>query len=547
LLEESAKEYREEVFSQIREGDGWRTLTYRQLHDSAAALAAGLSRQGIRAGDRVALLSENRPEWGIAFFAILRLDAIVLPIDKLLKKNEIDAILKIAEPKLLIVSESFLPLAASLEATVPLLCLDSVGSVPTLLKVIDQGLSIQTLTPSQAIGETVAVIIFTSGTTGESKGVMLSHGNFLANEKSFAEMFPEVFFRARFLSILPLNHAYELTGGFLAPLRGGGSVTYQDSLKPANLLQTLRDTKSQIMLTVPALLDVLKHGILQQIRHCKTRSKRFQFAMRLAKFIPFMTFRRWLFHEIHATFGGMLRYFVSGGAPLSMDTQDFFEKIGFEVMQGYGLTETGPVLTVNPLHHARKKSVGKPIPQVKIKIDEDAENEILAQGPNVMIGYYKNPAATEHMFRDGYLATGDLGYFDSDGYLYISGRAKNVIVRADGKKVFPEEIEERLKQIEFIKEVCVLGQKAGDDEEVMAVVFPDLEQLQANGISIENARGVIWGSIKRVNFAMAGFKRIHELILLDEPLPKTTTLKVKRGELAQLIATRRKVAAESPI
>lgn len=537
LLSESARKYQDQIFCQIREGENWRVLTFRQLRDSALALACWLKARGYSKGDKIALLSENRPEWGIAFFGILRLGGVVVPLEKLLKPDELESILAAAKPRLIITSANHLQTVKDLRVKVPILCLDNVDSrVENLCKVIEEGCGDVLLDAEVGSENEPAVIVFTSGTVGKSKGVMLSHRNFLSNVDSFYKIFPSHFFKENFLSILPLNHAYELTGGFLAPLMGGGRITYLQALKPALLLQTLRETKTKIMLAVPAVLEMLQRALLQQISRSTGQLKKFNFALRLSSLIPWLSFRRRLFKEIHSAFGEELLYFVSGGAPLSAGLQDFFEKIGFKVIQGYGLTEAAPVLTVNPLRRPRKNSVGKPVPGVKIKISPGGE--ILVAGPNVMLGYYENPEATREVMDQEYFSTGDLGYLDHSGYLYISGRVKNLIVSSTGKKILPEEVEEKLKGLSYVKELCVLGCHEGTEEHVTAVVVLDQDKLTAEEVSASEARRKIWEEIKEVNRKMADFKRVEDLILWEGEFPKTTTMKIKRVELEKLIRER---------
>lgn len=538
LLVQSQNLYNQKVFLQMRAGAGekWQRISFRQLRDSSEALARAFKAQGLNQGDHVVLLSENLPEWGIAFFSVLRVRGVVVLLDKLLKREEIQAIVEIVKPKLAIASKQFLNVFVEMNLRIPILLLDGEDKrVTPLARGIEQGLRAPALGTLSATPDSTAVMIFTSGTTGKPKGVMLSHQNFISNLLSFTKMFPAAFFHSNFLSILPLNHAFELTAGFLTPLYGGGTVTYADSLKPSHLLKTMQEASSQIVLAVPAFLEMLHRNILLQVHHSRALERKFNLALKLASLFPSQTFRRWLFRDIHALFGGKLDYFVSGGAPLSGELQAAFEKLGFTVIQGYGLTETAPVLTVNPFHRTKRNSVGKAIPGVDIKIEGEREGEILAKGSNVMKGYYEDQEGTALVMQDGYFRTGDVGYLDKDGYLYISGRLKNLIVTSTGKKVFPEELEEKLKMVPYIKEVCVLGRRSGVEEDVVAVVVPDALRLEAEGVPQAEVRGKIWEGIKKVNATLADYKRVKNLILFEGEFPKTPTLKIKRRELEQQI------------
>lgn len=536
LLYQSAERFGNRITSQIREGEGWRKLSYRQLRDASEALARALKAKGFGSGDAIAILSENRPEWGLAYFAIGRIDSVVVPLDKLLKKHEMQNILESSSTKLILTSAHYLNLIRELPLNIPVISLDPVeAGASTLAHAIEEGLQYPALGNPISTPDSIAMMIFTSGTTGNPKGVMLTHGNLLSNVDSLGKIFPASFFESNFLSILPLNHTFELTAGFLTPLRGGATITYQDTLKPPHVLQTMRDTGTRVMLTVPAFLEVLLRSITQKVEEHPQKRKKFKLARRLARLLPFQSFRRWLFKDLHHVFGGHLQYFVSGGAPLSGEVQEAFEELGFTVVQGYGLTETSPVLTVNPFYRTRKYSVGRPLPGVEIRIDGEPDGEILAKGPNIMKGYYNNPEATAEVMREGYFCTGDIGYFDREGYLYISGRQKNLIVTSAGKKVFPEEVEEKLKSVPYLKEVCVLGRKSGVEESVLAVVIPDQDKLKADDIPVGEIRGRIWDEIKKINAAMAEYKRVKDLILWEGEFPKTTTLKIKRRELERLV------------
>jgi len=527
LLSRSVKLYGDKVFCSIREGRNWRRLSFRQLHDSALALARGLKAYGIRPGDNIGILSENRPEWDIAFFGIIRAGAAVVPIDKLLKKEDRSNILARAKPKLIFVSKNYLTAVAESGFTTPVVCFDSNDmAIPTLFELLLEGENSSKL---PTLRDGTAVLLFTSGTTGDTKGIVLTHENFISNVEAFFKVFPDGFFQANFLSILPLSHAFELTGGFLTPLYGGGTVTFQHSLKPSEILETMRDTGTEMMLAVPAFLEMIRHAILKKIDEDPKKRKMFKFVFALSR-IPNIAFRRFLFREIHASFGGDLRYIVSGGAPLSREIEIFFERLGFGIIQGYGLTEAAPVLTVNPVNKRKVGTVGPAVPGVELRIAGTPEGEILAKGANIMKGYYEDPAATATVLREDFLYTGDIGYLDADGYLTISGRLKNVIVTDTGKKIFPEEIEEKLRRITLIKDVCVIGRKKGQDEEVVAVVIPH------ENVTSEK----IWEEIKRINVALSDFKRVKDVVIWEGEFPKTTTMKVKRRELQSHLENRPK-------
>lgn len=357
----------------------------------------------------------------------------------------------------------------------------------------------------------------------------------------------------QFLSILPVNHLFEITGGFLGPLYYGCTITYCRSLKPTELLKAMQQTGTTVMLVVPLVLKMLHDGIFRRVEGLPPGRRRmvqnlFSLAKRLDRLgVPL---GRLVFKSVQRQFGGRLRAFVCGGAPLDPELAYDFSALGLTVLQGYGLTETAPVLTANGLKANRIGSVGKPLPGVEITIVRETPNapdgEIVARGPNVMRGYYKNPEATAEVLRDGWFHTGDLGYFDRDGFLFISGRKKNLIVTGGGKKVQPEEVEELLSRSPFIKEICVMGRpatgglKAGT-EEVYAILVPNEEQFKAIHTPFDETtiRRTLMEELSGLGKELADYKRPVDFEVWQEELPKTATRKIKRLEVRTRVLERR--------
>ncbi len=352
-----------------------------------------------------------------------------------------------------------------------------------------------------------------------------------------------------FLSILPLNHMLEITGGLFGPLYAGGEITYCDSLKPTTIMELMKETKTSVMLCVPLVLKMFHNGIFKKIADLPQGQKTlFDFLFALSKVLLKLNIRtgKLFFGKIHRQFGGQLRCFVSGGAPLDPLVELDFNALGFSILQGYGLTETSPVITVNNFHERKYGSVGKPLPGIEVKILTNsetggAEGEIITKGPHVMKGYYRNEAKTLEVLRDGWFYTGDIGYFDRDGFLYISGRSKNLIVLGAGKKVFPEEVEEVMGESQCIKEICVLGRIATKGmrkgcEEVYAVVVPNLDNFPFEQRGNKTAvREKISAEITRLGQKLADYKRIIDFEMWEEELPKTSTRKIKRKVLLDKI------------
>jgi long-chain acyl-CoA synthetase len=398
--------------------------------------------------------------------------------------------------------------------------------------------------------EDTALIVYTSGTTGVAKGVMLSYKNLLFQVKALSEAIPYSQ-HDRFLSILPLNHMLEITGGLILPLYVGARITYCRSLKAANLLSLMQQTHTTVMICVPLVLRMLHDGIIKKVEKLPLfKRKMFYSLLRLCRFLLKFNFRigRWLFKPIRREFGGNLKCLVSGGAPLDVEVELDFNAWGFYILQGYGLTESAPVISVNTYKAHRIGSVGRPLPGVEVKInklkEEDDCGEIITRGPHIMKGYFQNEAKTKEIIKDGWLYTGDIGYLDKDGFLYISGRLRNLIVLGGGKKVFPEEVEEVIGRSPFIKEICVLGKIADrgvrkGHEEVYAIIVPSIEYFpEPERQNKEKIRNKISEEINRLSKNLADYKRIIDFELWYDELPKTATKKIRRKMIADMIRSR---------
>jgi long-chain acyl-CoA synthetase len=388
----------------------------------------------------------------------------------------------------------------------------------------------------------VAVIVYTSGTTGRPKGVMLTFGNLLFQVQSFQRQF-EPAPGERYLSILPLHHLFALTGGFLGVLYSGGTVCYTTSLYPQDIVQCLRQRQITTMLAVPLFLSLLKHSLERQMqRQSRAGRLAYRCTMALAPIMPWRGGRRALFLPLHRQFGGKLRMFICGGAPLEATVARFFDRLGVLVLPGYGLTETSPVISVNTVRAHRPGSVGRPLAGVEVRIDaQDSEGtgEILTRGPHVMRGYYNQPELTRTVLdADGWLHTGDLGRLDQDGFLCITGRLKNLIVLGGGKKVQPEEVEAVLERAGSVHEVCVMGRlvrhglQAGS-EEVCAVVVPCETLRQRYAGQPDLIAEAITEECIRLGRELAPYKRPTRIVIHQGELPKTTSRKVQRRVVQQ--------------
>ncbi|HYG76049.1 MAG TPA: AMP-binding protein [Planctomycetota bacterium] len=530
------------------EGESLR-ITYNEMFDKSAALARTLiARLGLHPGDRIAILGDNGPEWPLAYMAISRACCTAVPIDRQLPPREAARLIKLVDARAIILSPALYKSCAEVWG--------SGSGLPPCLNMMDQLNPFpgeQWPYPEASIGdrvlkdpapESLASILFTSGTTVDPKGVMLSHSNVVADALSVAEVL-EPMESDRFLSVLPLHHAFEFTCGFLIPMYGGSTIHHIEVLRAKEVLDTMKLAEITVTLGVPRLFKLFMDGIKAKVdargttgRFTVSMGKTAAAALEMA---GSTNSRRRIFKEVHEAFGGKLRLFVSGGAPLAPEIYKFFKDFGITIAEGYGLTETSPVLTVNPLTAPKAGSVGPPVPGVEIKIsnpDHTGIGEVLARGPTIMHGYWQNPAATEKAFENGWFRTGDLGHIDRDGYLHITGRLKDVIVTAAGKNVYPDEVEAVLRDIAGVKDLCVLGipARSGMGEEVMAVVVP---QPDAN-------RKAIQASVERLCQALPSHQRVSRIEFQDDDLPKTSTLKVQRGKVRARYTGEKPAAAPVP-
>jgi len=536
----------------MKQGDKYNSISYRELGRRTSDTAYSLKKLGVEKGDRVAILSESRPEWAIAFFGIVSCAGITVPVDIKLSDTEIEFILNDSGTKCVFVSKKLLPTILRIRP-----CLQSLQNIISFDDTTEEGINLlkDFKVPEGEIAhrdiqpDDTALIVYTSGTTGVAKGVELTYKNLLF-EVMALDKYIHFSPKDNFLSILPLNHMLELTGGLIAPLYAGACITYCDSLKPEVIVKLMQETKTTTMLCVPLVLKMFHKGIFKKVDGMRPlKKKMFYWMLGFSKFLLNFNIRigKLLFSELHRQFGGKLKCFVSGGAPLDPHVEEDFHALGFNILQGYGLTETSPVVTVNTFSERKYTSVGIPLKGVEIKIaknkDDDNEGEILVKGPNVMRGYYKKPKDTEEVFKDGWFYTGDIGYIDDDGFLYITGRVKNMIVLGGGKKVHPEEIEEVMSKSSLIKEICVVGKKAtrglkAGTEEVFAVIVPDEDAFtEEEKQNKEMIRNKITAEINRLSEHLASYKRISDFMLYFDELPKTSTRKVKRKEVMEKIVS----------
>ncbi|HOW43360.1 MAG TPA: AMP-binding protein [Candidatus Omnitrophota bacterium] len=539
----------------IKRGDAFESISYIELGRRTSDTSYALIHMGVERGDRVAILSESRPEWSLAFFSIVSCAGITVPMDAKLSDAEIEFILNDAQAKCLFTSAHYLERIKALRPRLPALkhVISFDDTADTAVHAIkDFKVPAGEVAHRDIQPDDVAIIVYTSGTTGVAKGVVLTFKNLLFEVMSLND-YVEFSSKDQFLSILPLNHMLELTGGLIAPLYTGACITYCDSIKPTTIIKLMQETGTTTMICVPLILKMFHGGIIKKAEALPEAKKRMFYRMlAFSKFLLNFNIRigKLIFKEVHRQFGGNLRCFVSGGAPLDPAVEEDFSAMGFNVLQGYGLTETSPVITVNTFKERKYGSVGIPLKGVTIKIvpaaegePESKEGEILVQGPNVMRGYYRNQEKTDEVIKNGWFHTGDIGYQDKEGFLFITGRIKNMIVLGGGKKVHPEEVEEVMSKSPLIKEMCVLGRKATEGlkagtEEVFAVIVPNKDAFASEARdNPEQIKTLISAELAGLSEQLAEYKKIAAFMLYFDELPKTATRKIKRKEVLEKIVS----------
>ena len=545
LLDERTKKYGERIALGTKTPLGWKEFTYKGIGMLSRKLACYLIDDlNLQKGDRLAILSESKPEYGACVFASAMAGMISVPLDIKLTKYELINILSDCEPCVMLVSRAHLEMAVELQKELPFLKNIIVMDEPIGE---EEYKSLYNLPENYEArwrprsSKSTAFIIYTSGTTGSPKGVEISFLNMLTQlddlEVALNQILPDRMVTV--LSILPMNHLFEMTVGFSTFLNFGFSVYYTPSLKPKDILGIMRAKKVDFMIVVPAFLKLLKTGIETEINSGPKRVKTlFNIMFKIAKFIPSYRVKKIMFKKIHDKFGGHFMGCISGGAPLDISVGEFFERIGIKVYQGYGLSETSPVVSVNTDKRHDLASVGRPLKSFEARIDKET-GELQLRGDCIMKGYHNQPELTAQTIEpDGWLHTGDIAKITPDGHIYITGRIKNMIVLSGGKKVFPEEVESVLEKSPCFAEVCVVGvsrtfgSKDGT-EDIAAVIVPSEEVLAKYPDS--EIDKLCKNEVKRLSERLTPYKRPINIVVSKSPLPRTTTRKVKRKEIKELV------------
>ena len=505
LLKESVRKHRKKPALKMRPRFRTITFTYQQLHNYATGIAAALQKHDIGFQDRVIVIASNSPYWGGAFYGCLLRGVIVVPLNPQSHPEFIEKIAKQTKAKAIL---------HSVDVDVP------DGITPLQVKIDILG---DLSDKPHEFGEVhvtprdVAEIVYTSGTTGDPKGVVLTHANIMSNIQSVGKVItPKK--DDKMVSVLPLFHMYEQTMGLLLPLKFGVEVMYAPRLSSGAISECLQEHKATLMLVVPELLETMVRRI-EETAESTGKGKLLQTLFKISRYLPWGV-RRLLFRKVHKRLGGKLEIFACGGAPLSLDAEEKWLSMGVRVLQGYGLTETSPATTTNTPEKSKLGSVGMPVPGTRVAIEE---GEIWVKGPNVFSGYYHDDAGTKEVFSEkGWFKTGDMGYFDKDGFLYLSGRRKYMIVSSSGENVYPEDVEEVLKNIAGVTDAAVIGVAANGREVVHACLLGDFDDPAA--------------IIEQANKKLQSHQKIIDWSIWPEAdFPRSATRKVKKEPVIEWV------------
>ncbi len=525
----------------------FRTITHKEFREEIDALGTVLVNMGLK-DKRIAIISENRYEWELSYLAIAAGVGVVVPLDKALPDNELESLILRSQVEAIIYSSKYDTIMGTLRDKkntnlkyfISMDLEENTQGIYSEKTLIEKGKKLlsdgnTTYLDAKIDAEKMGIMLFTSGTTAMSKAVMLSHKNLVTNMMDIIQRF-DLTEEDRFLSFLPLHHVFECTVGFLYPISIGGSIAFCEGVK--HMADNIKEFGITAMISVPAVFDIIYRKVMKAIEK-KGKLQNLEKGKKISSLLlkVKIDLRKQLFKEVHESLGPKLKLVVTGGAALDSETEKGFNDLGFDVEQGYGLTETAPVIAAETPKCRRLGSIGKKFPSVEVKIDnpdEEGIGELLAKGPSIMLGYYENEEATkEALDTDGWFHTGDLARIDKDGFIYISGRKKSVIVLNNGKNVFPEEIETLLNKVEGIKESFVYEKKEADGDVKVCVKIVYDKQLIKELYNIEGEEKIkefLWEKVKDVNRLMPKYKYVREMIISEEELIKTTTLKIKRHE-----------------
>ena len=545
IVKKSAAKYKDKTAFKFKRDGKIIEKTYIEFDQDVDALGTALHSLGLK-GCKIAVIGENRYEWAVSYMAIINGTGIGVPLDKYLPAGEIENLIERSEASAIFYSKSYQETMEELarkETSIKyFICMDEFATIvddPRFLSMADlikMGNELldkgdRNFTDEYIDRNAMSILLFTSGTTKISKGVMLSHSNIASNVTSLTAIL-EVYPTDVHLSLLPLHHTFENTVGLMFMLHMGVTIAYAEGIR--QIANNIKEFRVTILVAVPAIFEALYSKVLEGIEKAGKK----ELVEKMKKVSGFLLklgidVRRKIFASILNKLGPDLRLFVSGAAPINPEILKGIESFGITFLQGYGLTETSPVVSVTTFFVKSHGTVGIPIKDVEITIDNPDENgmgEILVRGDNVMLGYYENPEETQEvMEKDGWFRTGDLGIIDENGLLKITGRAKSMIVLSNGKKAFPEEYETLLNALPAVKDSFVWGYKASDgDVEICAKIVLNKEYMEENNYGVEEIADILEQQIRDINSNIPKYKIIRYFVMTFEDLVKTTTLKIKR-------------------
>lgn len=551
MLANTRKKYSEEVAFKFKtdEPGVFKTKKYSEYLDEIDALGTALIDMGLK-DKKIIVISENRYEWTLGYLSVVTGTGIVVPLDKSLPENEIISSIKRSEAEAIFYSAKYNDIMEKVKSNednnlkyyISMDLEKETNGIYSQKELVEKGKDLikngdKRFIDAEIDNEAMSIMLFTSGTTAMSKAVMLSHKNICTNLMDIASTF-DVCKNDTFLSFLPLHHVFECTVGFLYCVYVGAKIGFCRGIR--HIAEDIKDYQVSVMISVPLLYENMYNKLLKTVEK-QGKMKKVKFGLFISDFL--MKFgidiRRKMFKEILDSLGGKVRLFVAGAAAFNKDVEIGFNKFGIETFQGYGLTETSPVIAAEHPNVVKRGSIGMLFPSVHGKIfdpDENGMGELVVKGDSVMIGYYNNDEANaEAIDEDGWFHTGDLAYFDKDDYIFITGRKKSVIVLKNGKNVFPEELESAINNIEGVKESFVYGKPDEEDEinlklNAKIVYDPDIMKDKFGLETEEEIKAKLWKDVKEVNKKVPTYKYIKGITITTEELIKTTTLKIKRFE-----------------
>ena len=548
MIRSSAELFSEEPAFLVKEvpAGEYVPITYRTLRSDIDCLGTYFAKAGLK-GKKIAIIGENSYQWVVAYLAAVNGMSIAVPLDKELPSHEIHNLMVRAEVDAILFSakaeDKTLDALEGIDGVDLRIRMNGVSIDPDVKNwetVMEEGRNALLDGCRQYLDveidpDAMCALLFTSGTTGNSKGVMLSHRNISANVYNMSK-YVKIRRPGVGLSVLPMHHTYELTCHVFTGLYQGMAIAICQGLRYVQ--QNLKESKATVMVGVPAVFEMMHKIVWKQAESTGSAGK-MTFMMNLArKTRMFNNIKRMrkVFEPIHSAIGNHMELFIAGGAAINPQVIRDYEALGIPMIQGYGMTENAPIIAVNRDYYSKAESVGPPMPGTEVRIfqpDEEGVGEIICKGPSVMLGYYKDPEATAEVLKDGWLYTGDFGRFDEEGFLYICGRKKNVIVTKNGKNIFPEEIEYLLLEQPYIEEVIVYGvlEKKSGDTVVTAEVYPNFDAIHekfGKELSQEKIHDIIKENVEAVNDKMTNYKRVKRIKLREIEFEKTTTRKIKR-------------------